>query len=282
MAEVYESLQEIGFSINEAKVYAALIARNPMNGYEIAKRSGITRSMVYDILNRLIQKNAIVLIENDPKLYSPRPYKGLIRQFKDDYNNRLEAVESALNLIKPEEKSENYIKNISDYESMVQEVRNLIQSARKEIYISIWEEEALLFAEDFKRAYERGVRIIAFSFSKIPFDFCIPYSYEIPTDELKKIWSRRRLIVVVDRERILIGEGNDQIDEINMITSNTMLIEMAIDQMLLDIIHLLELRKGGYLTGKITDIAQYNEGVHREFRDLGLDVDRVPNRTDQD
>lgn len=282
MEEIYDVLQDVGFSINEAKVYVALIAKNPISGYEVAKRSNITRTMVYDILNRLVQKGAVTLIKNEPKLYIPVPYKELFKKFREDYNSRIEAVETALDNQEFEVNTNNYIKNISNYESMFQEVRTLIQSAKREIYISIWEEEALLFKEDFEDAFKRGVAITAFSFNKIPISLTNSYSYGIPSDELKKLWSRRRLIIIVDRERILIGEGNDQIEEISIITSNTMLIELAIDQMLLDIIHLHELRKGGYISGELTGIEQYTSAVSRFQDDLGIDLFKIFKRVDQD
>lgn len=283
MPEIYEVLQDIGFSINEAKVYVALISKHPISGYEVAKRSNITRTMVYDILNRLVQKGAIQqIIENDSKLYSPLPYKELLKKFREDYNSRIDAVETALDNLECEENTNNYIINISDYESMVQEVRTLIQSANREIYLSIWEEEALLFKDDFEKAIDKGVKIIAFSFSKLPLKLTNSFSYGIPSDELKKVWNRRRIIVVVDRERIVIGEGNDQIEEISIITSNSMLIELAIDQMLLDVIHLHELRKGGYLPDEITSVKQYKDAVTRFHKDLDIDLQSVFKRVDQD
>jgi len=49
MDEVINIMQDIGFSTNEAKVYLALIRKNPMSGYEIAKNTDITRTMIYDI-----------------------------------------------------------------------------------------------------------------------------------------------------------------------------------------------------------------------------------------
>lgn len=283
MSEVNEVLQDIGFSINEAKVYVALVSKHPINGYEVAKRSNITRTMVYDILNRLEQKGVIQhIIENDSKLYSPLPYKELLKKFREDYSSKIDAVETALDNLRCEENTNNYIINISDYESMVQEVRTLIQSANREIYISIWEEEALLFKKDFEKAIGKGVKITAFSFNKIPLKLTNSFSYGIPSEELKKVWNRRRIIIVVDRERILIGEGNDQIEEISIITSNTMLIELAIDQMLLDIIHLHELRKGGYLPDEITSVKQYNDAVARFQKDLNIDLQRIIKRVDQD
>jgi len=66
-------------SISEAKVYLALVLKNPMSGYEIAKNSDITRAMVYDILKRLMQKGAVIEIESNTKLYSPVPYKELLK-----------------------------------------------------------------------------------------------------------------------------------------------------------------------------------------------------------
>jgi len=282
MEEIYGVLQDVGFSINESKVYVALIAKNPISGYEVAKRSNITRTMVYDILNRLVQKGAVSVIKNEPKLYAPVPYKELFKKFRDEYNNRIDAVETALDTLECEENTSNYIKNISNYESMFQEIRTLIQSAKSEIYISIWEEEALLFKEDFENAFQRGVAITVFSFNKVPIHNMNSYSYGIPSDELKKLWSRRRIIIIVDRERILIGEGNDKIEEISIITSNTMLIELAIDQMILDIIHLQELRKGGYFSGPITKIEQYTNAVSRFQEDLGIDLYGIFKRVDQD
>ena len=239
--------------------------------------------MVYDILNRLEQKGAVKqIIENDTKLYSPLPYKELLKKFREDYSSKIDAAEAALDNLRCEENNNNYIINISDYESMVQEIRTLIQSANREIYISIWEEEALLFKDDFEKALEKGVEITAFSFNKLPLKLTNSFTYGIPSEELKKIWNRRRIIIVVDRERILIGEGNDQIEEISIITSNTMLIELAIDQMLLDIIHLHELRRGGYLPDEITSIEQYKNAVARFHKDLNIDLRKMIKRVDQD
>lgn len=283
MNDVYELFEEIGFSINEAKVYIALIEKNPINGYEVAKIANITRTMVYDILKRLVNKGvAEVINERGTKLYSPIPYKELFQKLKTDYNNRLEQMEGALDKIESDEQSENYVINIADHQAMVQEIRTLIGSAKKEIYLSLWEEEALLFVDELRKVSDQGVNIITFSFGKIPYDFGINYAYGIPSKELKKIWSRRRIIVVVDRERIVIGEGNDKIEEISVITSNTMLIELSIDQMILDIIHQKEMKTGTNLPDEITSIEQYTDAV-KHFNELkNIDDDTLPKRADQD
>lgn len=283
MTDIYELFKEIGFSINEAKVYIALTAKNPMNGYEVAKRANVTRTMVYDILNRLVNKEVIVVIEDTgTKLYSPIPYKNLFQKLKVGFNNRIELMEEALDNMNSETRSDSYIKNITDYEAMVQEIKTLLHSAKNEIYLSLWEEEANMFFDDLLEVSQKGINIITFSFGQIPYDFGINYSYGIPAKEMNKIWSCRRIIVVVDREHILIGEGNDEIEEISIITSNTMLIEMSIDQILLDIIHLHEMQKGNFLPKKITAIEQYTDAVKRFNELLEIDLSKLPKRADQD
>jgi sugar-specific transcriptional regulator TrmB len=238
--------------------------------------------MVYDILGRLVNKGVVRCIENDPKLYVPVPYKELFKSLKDEYVNKIETIEADFDRMETEYKSENYIINIDEYESMIGEVKNLIRNAKSEIYISMWEEEANLFLDDIVEVSKRGVEIITFSFGRIPYECGKKYTYNISASELSKVWRRRRIIVVVDRERIIIGEGNDKIDEISIITSNTMLIELAIDQMLLDILHLHELKKGGYLPSNIEYIEQYTQATKMFNKNIGIDEGAVPKRVDQD
>lgn len=51
-----QCLEELGFSSNEAKVYSTLSAHKMLNGYEVAKFSGVARSLVYEVLNRLVAR----------------------------------------------------------------------------------------------------------------------------------------------------------------------------------------------------------------------------------
>jgi len=282
MQQIIDMMQDIGFSVNEAKVYLALVLKNPMSGYEIAKNSDITRTMVYDILKRLVQKGAVIEIEANTKLYAPVPYKELLKKYKDDYLSKISELEEKLDNVRTDSKTDNYLININDYEDMIKEVRNLIRSAKKDIYLSIWEQEALLFKDDIKEAYERGVNIISFSYGHLPYDYGTVYQYNIPSGILKDIWNRRRIIVVVDRERILIGEGNEQIDEISVITSNTMLIELAIDQLVLDIIQLNLLKKGNILPEKIQNKSDYIDNILKFHKDIGLDHGKMPRRVEED
>ncbi len=283
MTDIHELFRDIGFSVNEAKVYTALVTKSPLNGYETAKRANVTRTMVYDILSRMVNKGVIeVIVQNGTNLYSPVPYKELFRNLKEVYNERLQLMEETLDSLESDRQNDNYINNITDYENMIAQIRALIRGAQREIYLSLWYEEARLFMEDLKAANEKGVSIITFSFCAIPYDFGVNYYYGIPSKQLGRIWSRRRITVVADRERVIIGEGNEAIEEISVITNNTMLTEMAIDQITLDIIHLHEMKSRNLLPDSITDIGQYTGAADRFHALIGIDPERLPKRADQD
>ena len=60
-------LQNIGFSQYEARAYLALLQQSSVTGYELAKNSGIPASKIYQILNRLIERELILVIDSEPK-----------------------------------------------------------------------------------------------------------------------------------------------------------------------------------------------------------------------
>lgn len=66
MGRDYSFLTNLGFSLNEAKVYVSLIECGTMNGYEIAKASGVSRSLVYGVIERLAAKGYIQPIKVTP------------------------------------------------------------------------------------------------------------------------------------------------------------------------------------------------------------------------
>ena len=63
MADITALLQQLGFSEYEARAYLALLQRNPLNGYELAKVSGLPRANVYAVLQKLEERGAVVRLD---------------------------------------------------------------------------------------------------------------------------------------------------------------------------------------------------------------------------
>lgn len=92
----YEFLEKLGFSSNEAKVYGTLIKHKVLNGYEIAKLSGVARSLVYEVINRLVAKGAVIRIDGEPNFYKPIEYQDLIRSIKEENEKNIACAEREL------------------------------------------------------------------------------------------------------------------------------------------------------------------------------------------
>ena len=64
--QAQELLKGAGLSGYEAKAYLALLAGGePMNGYEVAKASGVPRSTVYETLGKLVARGAAFEVNGD-------------------------------------------------------------------------------------------------------------------------------------------------------------------------------------------------------------------------
>ncbi len=279
MNNLSDRLEKIGFSANEARAYITLLAHSPCTAYELGKNSEVSRTMIYDIIKRLIQKNAIVEINSKSKYYAAVPYNDLLKKYKEDYLEEIESIKEEFDKLSlNDSQHERYIININGYEEMVVEVGRLIQETTSELYLSLWPDEAELFRDVLQKASERGVNIILFTFGRLRFDFGTVYQYGLDSELLKGIWSSRKLVVISDREKVIIGEGNSAIEEISYVTSNSMIVEMSIEQVALDIIHLTQLKKLRVIEDSIATKEDYFKRMDEYYKSLAIDFNRFPKR----
>jgi predicted transcriptional regulator len=89
-------LVELGFSPYEADVYLALVKEHPANGSQLARRSGVPRSMVYQTLDRLAEKGAVLVAPGEPAWYTPVSPAELFGRLQERYATHCQALIKAL------------------------------------------------------------------------------------------------------------------------------------------------------------------------------------------
>lgn len=103
--EVVKSLEELGLTDGEARVYLALLEVGKSTVGPIIKKSKISPSKVYDVLNRLMEKGIVTsVIGGKTRFYralSPQRLKILITDQRDSYNKQLQHQEKVLTDIIP-------------------------------------------------------------------------------------------------------------------------------------------------------------------------------------
>ncbi|MBU1975357.1 MAG: BlaI/MecI/CopY family transcriptional regulator [Nanoarchaeota archaeon] len=69
MNTINENLKKAGLTGNEAKVYYALLQRDPSSANEVAKKISMDRSLTYTVLNNLIEKGFVSYVIKGKKKY---------------------------------------------------------------------------------------------------------------------------------------------------------------------------------------------------------------------
>src|ERR687883_305292 len=97
MAEIVELLRQLGFGDYESRAYVALLQRSPLNGYELAKASGLPRANVYAVLQKLEERGAVVRLDMPSGIrYAPVAAAELTERIASRFQDVLRAAEQAL------------------------------------------------------------------------------------------------------------------------------------------------------------------------------------------
>ena len=157
MADLVEKLKEIGFNTYEAKVYIALLKKYPATGYEVTKLANIPQARTYDTLKALEEKKVVVTSNTKPVTYTPIKPKQLISSYQKKVNSTINYLEKHLPEVK-EDYNEPVI-NISGKQNIQSKILEVIQNAKREIYLEIWSQDYKLFEQELLNAYNRNVFI---------------------------------------------------------------------------------------------------------------------------
>lgn len=157
-----DCLVRLGFSQTEAKVYCAMVSEEKMNGYQIAKLLGTSRSSVYAALENLLDKGAIVSILGQTSEYAVVDPGQLIDKITSKYKKSAETAKNLLEQLSSRRRASNYFCNIQGWQNLLDEIKSMVDSAEKEILMNSSIDLKPL-VENLDKAKRRGVRIIVFS-----------------------------------------------------------------------------------------------------------------------
>jgi HTH-type transcriptional regulator, sugar sensing transcriptional regulator len=225
MSDAVDLLRQLGFGEYEAKAYIALLQQNPLNGYELAKTSGIPRANIYGVLQRLEERNAVIPIEMEGSLrYAPVPPEQLIPQMGAHFQNVLESTQRELAaLSQPNPQRLN--RNVLGYTALLDQARGLINGAQDDLFIALWHPEAQALAAEIGNV-KPEVRLTTLCMQACPAECgaCAGsiYRYHVVPEQVIR-W----LIVVRDNRDMLLGEiGPDQ--TVALRTAQQSLIQMTV------------------------------------------------------
>lgn len=209
MEQVVEQLQALGMSAYEAKAYVALVeAGEPLNGYEVAKRSGVPRSTVYEVLGKLVARAAAYELASDGGAaveYLPLSPTMLLGRFRRQADATADALESAFAALRAPAQAR-LMHTLSGRDELVERSLDVITSAAVDVFVSVWPDELNVLRPALRRAAAGGVDVSVLCFG--PFGEPIGYSYEHEFSTPEVVLANvgcKLMVVAADRERAVIG-----------------------------------------------------------------------------
>ena len=156
--ELIQRLQALGFSQYEARAYCALLQKSPANGHEVAKTAGIPTSKIYETLERLHHKGAVLVQRSEPTLWAPVPHRDLVAALRQRMESTFSAVEQGLAQL-GHEQDHQLTWSLSGRGHVVESMRTAIDRSRERLAAAIPAAELAELAESLRAAAERGVTV---------------------------------------------------------------------------------------------------------------------------
>jgi predicted transcriptional regulator len=203
--EIVPALQVLGFGDYEARAYLALVKRSPLNGYELAKASGVPRANIYAVLERLSARRAVVRVDEPAgSRYAPVPPAELLRRLGGEFQAVAEETSRALEALSAAAEHE-AVWNLRGYAAVLDQARTAIRAAQRSLLVAIRPEEARALRDDLAAAHARGVDVTTLCMAACAQECgnCEGrvYRYHVASSD-----GARRLVVVPDGAEVLAGE----------------------------------------------------------------------------
>ena len=174
---ITSNMKRLGFSEYESKAYLALLKEYPLNGYTVAKNSGIPRSRVYEVLKNLINKQLVLEEEEGKnKFYYPVDPDIFVKRLKTDFKGIFDSISRFAKEVYEEKKKDDRLVVIKGRTNIIDFLKLLIKGAEKRIALSIWDEEINELQDDLKKAIKKGVMLRGIYFGENnPFEELVPH-----------------------------------------------------------------------------------------------------------
>ncbi|MBE1534814.1 sugar-specific transcriptional regulator TrmB [Actinomadura algeriensis] len=213
--DVLEHLRRLGMPGYEAKAYVALVAAGrPVNGYEVAKRSGVPRSTVYETLGKLVARGAAYEVRgsSDATEYLPLPPESLLDRMRREFDGSVAALRTALPAVAAAPEAPP-IHGLKDAGTMLDRAEDVVAAARRDLFVSIWPEEMRRLRGPVEEAAGRGVdvSVVAFGEDAAPGAGARVHRhrYSAPAAVLEDLGYRLIVVVGDRREAVVGGFGED-------------------------------------------------------------------------
>lgn len=206
-----ELLRDVGMSGYEAKAYLALLAAGePLNGYEVAKASGVPRSTVYETLGKLVARGAAFETRHPANgtAYLALPAETLLARLRRDTAATIEGLTDVLPRIRGRSDTR-VVQHLHGRTALLERAVDVADAATRSLFVSMWPAELEEVRAALAAATARRVEVTVLAFGEVdagdpPIGEVVAHRYSSPEVVLERMGSRV-FTLVADHRAVLVG-----------------------------------------------------------------------------
>lgn len=230
-----EHMSVFNFSPYETRAYAALLQKSPMNGHEVSRAASIPPSKIYETLQRLHQKGAVLVYRSEPTLYAPVPYKDLLARLRQHTETTFQAVERELGAL-GEERDESLTWSLTGAANIIDVMIRIVARTTSYLYAALWDQELVLLADVLTQAHKRGVELQIAIYGTFHLD--VPHTYDLSLcgrSAQERLGGRRLSVLIGDRRETAVAEFTEHGNNEGIWTQNPVIALLATEYVKEDI-----------------------------------------------
>lgn len=160
VSDPFALLESFGLTRQEAAVYCTLLAEGELNGYEVAKVLGISRSNAYTALAGLTDRGAAWQIDGNPTRYTAVA----AAEFCTNRLRRLEAARDRLLACLPERRQPTgSFATIRGAGHILDRLDHLLADTRERVYLALDATEVARIQSCLEGLLDRGLKVVLIS-----------------------------------------------------------------------------------------------------------------------
>lgn len=225
-AEPIDRLVKIGFSEYEAKAYVALLRKSPVTGYELSKLSGVPRSMIYEVVGKLITRGAAMTLRTGSTTkYAPVSAGEFLNQLQRDHEDLVASLREDLTAFASAPDLD-YVWNLEGRDNIMAKAMEMISQAKARVCLALLPATMPILLPALQNAIRRGVQVAIYTSVGLE----LPGGRVIITPMSETALAEvggLGLILVVDGQEVLVGEWLTETQARASWTSSPLLVFIA-------------------------------------------------------
>ena len=204
-----ELLKSVGMSAYEARCFIALVgSATPLNGYEVAKVSGVPRSAVYESLQKLVARGAALMVaghDGTSASFVSLPVDAFVDRLRNQLSGTIDGLASILPSMSNSLRS-SVVAHLTGRIQVRDRFISVMEKARANCLMAVWPPGAQEVLDTANMLDRRGVKVTSViygEFEGFPGDVFV-HRFEDPK-LLRDVLQGRFYVVVADQRESLVG-----------------------------------------------------------------------------